>query len=281
VTSISDNPPNPLEQRGLPSCPEKIARLKQRGKPPCSGWLSLLLLLFFNSVYSQSTETDLKRSDPTKKFSVYVYGTYVSSSELQENPKSSDPIERDATIELDGGFGYGGEIIYDPGIYDLGIKLYLSLEFLKIDQRDLEMIFDNGAQRDEIQMRERFTLIPVELGVKWLLPVSGEEFKIYIGGGVGIYFGSRTRNMGNLESSTLDTKPGFSLNILSGIEYFFARNLSADFELKFREASFDAENKFSQNSIDINGTIYPITNPFYSRLIVDGVRLSLGIKYHF
>lgn len=238
-------------------------------------------MLFSVSVLAQSTETDLKRFDPTKKFAVYVYGTYISSSELLEKPKSSNPIERNAAIELDGGFGYGGEITYDPGIYDLGIKLYLSSEFLRIDQRDLEMVFDNGAQRDEVQMRERFILVPVELGVKWLLPVSGEEFKIYIGGGGGIYFGNRTRNVGNLESSTLDTKPGFSLNILSGIEYFFARNLSADFELKFREAFFDSENKFSQNSIDINGTVYPLTNPFYSRLIVDGVRLSLGVKYHF
>jgi len=240
-------------------------------------------LFLFPSVclYGQAEETDVNRFDPSKRFSIHIYGTYVSSSELQENPRSSDPIERDATIELDGGFGYGAEIIYDPGIYDLGIKLYLSSEFLKIDQRDLEMLFDNGAQRDKVKMREELILIPVELGVKWLLPVSGRDLKVYIGGGGGVYFGKRTRYLGSLESSMLEAKPGFSLNVLSGIEYFFARNLSGDAELKFREAFFDVESKFNESSIIINGTNYPISNPFYSRLIVDGVRISLGINYHF
>lgn len=233
------------------------------------------------SSFAQSPESDGNFFDPSRKFSVYLYGTYVSSSELQNDPKSSDPIERDATVELDGGYGYGAEIMYDPGIYNSGIRFFLSSEYLKVDQSDLEFILDNGSTQGKVRMREKFTMVPVEFGVKWNLPVTSDNLKIYIGGGGGVYFGNRTRNIADLQSTTVNTKPGFSLNILSGLEYFAARNLSADLELKFREASFDVESKFSENQINVNGTVYQLTNPFYSRIIVDGVRVSLGLKYHF
>ncbi|MGH2575494.1 MAG: hypothetical protein ACRDFC_07325, partial [Ignavibacteria bacterium] len=149
-------------------------------------------------IFPQSEESELKFFDPNKKFSLSFYGTYISSSELQNNPKSTNPIERDATLELDGGFGFGGEINYDPGIYNLGIKFYLSSEYLKVDQTDLEFVFDDGENQDKIRMREKFTFIPIEFGVKWNLPVSTENFKIYIGGGAGGYFGDRTREIGEL-----------------------------------------------------------------------------------
>ena len=124
-------------------------------------------------------------------------------------------------------------------------------------------------------------MIPLELGIKWLLPVSTDNFKLYIGGGGGIYFGDRTRTMQNLVSSNIEKTPGFSLNILSGIGYYIARNISVNFELKFREASFDIESKYNSNIININGTQYSITTPFYTRFNVDGVRISAGLKYQF
>lgn len=244
-------------------------------------FLLIVILLSLDKVFCQIPEDEKKFYDPNKKFSVYIYGTYVSSSELQDNPKSPDPIERDATVDLDGGYGYGGEFIYDPGIYNLGIKFYLSSEYLKVDQRDLEFILNNGETESKVRMREKFTFVPVEFGLKWNLPVGSDNLKIYIGGGCGAYFGKRTRIIADMQSSSINSKPGFSLNILSGIEYYMARNLSADLELKFREASFDSEDRFSQNQIEVNGTSYQLVNPFYSRIIIDGVRISLGFKYHF
>jgi opacity protein-like surface antigen len=240
-----------------------------------------LLFLYAIPSFSQTQDEGIKYFDASKKFSLYLYGTYVSASELQNDPKSSNPIERDATVDLDGGYGYGGEFMFDPGIYNLGIRFYLSSEYLKIDQTDLELVFNNGSTEAKVPMREKFTFIPVEFGVKWNLPVGSDNLKIYIGGGGGVYFGNRTRFLQDMQSTTLYKKPGFSLNILSGLEYFIARNLSADLELKFREASFDVESGFDRNQIEINGIQFQLTNPFYSRIIVDGVRVSLGFKYHF
>lgn len=240
-----------------------------------------LILLFSGCLSAQSQDDELKFNDPSKRFAVAVYGMYVSSSELQNNPRSTDPFEKNAMIELDGGFGYGAEVQYNPGLFNTDIILYVSSEYLKIDQRDLVLDFIDGANRYTVGMREEFYMVPVEAGIKWPLPVGTDNFGIYIGGGAGMYFGDRTRTVINLSSSTIKRIPGFSLNVLAGLEYFAARNLSANLELKFREAYFDVESKFGSNIITINGVQFQLTNPFYSRLLVDGVRISAGFKYHF
>jgi hypothetical protein len=223
----------------------------------------------------------VKFYDPGKRFSISLYGTYISSSQLLENPRSTNPFEKEAATELNSGYGYGAELNYSPPLFEPGLLFYLSAEYLKVNSDDLVLRLSDGVNKASVIVKEKFTLIPVELGIKWLLPVSTDNFKIYIGGGGGLYFGDRTRNMQNLVSTNITKTPGFSLNILSGLEYYVARNLSANFELKFREASFDVESKYNTDFINVNGTQYSITNPFYTRFNVDGVRISAGFKYQF
>jgi hypothetical protein len=83
--------------------------------------------------------------------------------------------------------------------------------------------------------------------------------------------------MSGIESVTNSTKPGYSLNVLSGIEYYIARNLSAVFEFKFREAYFEVESEFGSG----RNPIFGLPNPFNSRIVVNGTVLSLGLKYNF
>ena len=203
---------------------------------------------------------------------------------MQNHPRSADPIEREATINLNGGYGYGAELNYEPPLFDLGLVFYLSTEYFRSRTNELVMRLTNVENTAQVRINEDYSIIPVEAGIKWSLPVSTDNFKIYIGGGGGIYFGDRTRTMQDLTSYNIGKQAGFSLNILSGLEYYIARNLSANFELKFRdvlEASFEAESAFNKNVMIINGTQYGIESPFYTKFIVDGVRLSAGLKYQF
>jgi opacity protein-like surface antigen len=133
----------------------------------------------------------------------------------------------------------------------------------------------------DIGISEQFTVIPVEFGVKWNLPIGSDNWKIYIGGGGGVYFGKETRSILYLQSSQISSKPDFSLNILSGVDYYLDKNFSANLELKFREAAFDSESRFSSSTVTVNGSEFQLENPFYSRFIADGVRVSLGFKYYF
>ena len=246
-----------------------------------SGLIIILFGILQISVLFSQTKENTRYFDPAKRFSVSIYGTYVSSAEMQNHPRSADPIERDATINLNGGYGYGAELNYEPPLFDLGLVFYLSTEYFRSRTNELVMRLTNVENTAQVRINEDYSIIPVEAGIKWSLPVSTDNFKIYIGGGGGIYFGDRTRTMQDLTSYNIGKQAGFSLNILSGLEYYIARNLSANFELKFREASFEAESAFNKNVMIINGTQYGIESPFYTKFIVDGVRLSAGLKYQF
>jgi hypothetical protein len=248
----------------------------------CSCSSIVILLGIFNTIvlYPQTKEST-RYFDPAKRFSLSIFGTYISSAELQNNPRSTDPIERNATVDLDGGYGYGAELNYEPPLFDLGLTFYLSSEYFKSRTNELVMRLTNGENSIAVRINENYSIIPVEAGIKWFLPVSTDNFKIYIGGGGGIYFGDRTRTMLNIASYNVSKLAGFSLNILSGLEYYIARNLSANFELKFREASFETESAYNSSVISVNGIQYGIENPFYTKFIVDGVRLSAGLKYQF
>lgn len=230
---------------------------------------------YFLSAQQHADSKELPFFDKSKRFSLSIYATYVSSAELFDNISSSEAFLRDISVEIKGGYGYGGELTFNPEIYDLGILFYISSEFLKAKDNELvasKIINDTTILRG--RFTEEYTLIPVEAGLKWSLPVSTDRFKIFIGGGAGFYFGERTRTVGGVKTEKVSSSPGFSLNVLSGVEYFFARNLSVDFQLKFREGTFEAESRFAS-------PVPVFDNVIKSRIIVDGVRLSAGLRYNF
>lgn len=221
-------------------------------------------------------------TNPNKKFSFSFYGTYISSTQLQNNANATDPIERNTLLDLNGGFGYGGEFDYKPNLWNLDLTFYVSSEYFKMSESDLYLRFEQDTNVAKIQMTEQFSMIPLEIGAKWDLPVSSSVFKIYIGGGAGFYFGDRTRTLQyTLSSYTSYKKAGFSMNILTGMEYYLKQNLAANLEMKFREGYFDVESRFNTDYINVNGVNYLLDNPVYSRIIIDGVRVSLGLKYNF
>ncbi len=242
----------------------------------------LAMVLTVRLSYSQKKGSAFDPYDASKKFSLQVYGTYISSSALQNDPKSLDPIEMNNLVDLKGGYGYGVEFDYKPVLWNLDLTFYLSTEYFKLNENDLILQFQQDTSFYNVSMVENFYMIPIEFGAKWDLPVSTNSFKVYIGGGAGVYFGDKTRTLGGfLQTHTISTRPGFSVNILTGLQYYLERNLCADFELKFREGWFDVQSSYSVDNINVNGTTLSLDNPSYNRIIVDGVRLSLGLKYNF
>ena len=233
----------------------------------------VFLLLFVNYSRTQIKENENRFFDPSKKFTLVLYSTYVSSAEVQNNLNSSDQIERAVLTDLKGGFGFGFELDYKPSLFNLDLIYYISTDYLKLDQKDIVYQYYNGVNIITYKANDKFILIPAELGIKWPLPVSTDKFRIYIGGGAGLYLGNHTRNVDNLTSQKTRSKPGFSLNILAGLDYYLEKNIAAGIELKFREASFDTESKYNY--------ITTMPNQFATRLIVDGVRVSAGLKYNF
>lgn len=239
----------------------------------------LILSPYFLS--SQESKDKIIHYNNNSEFTLKVFAAYVSSAELHNNIKSNVSFIRDASIDLNGGYAYGGELTYNPAFSVFDVIFYLSAEYLKVRDDELLLRFQNDSAFNVVRFTEEYKLLPIEAGIKWYLPVGTERFKIFIGGGAGLYFGNRNRFVGPYFTSNLSKKAGYSMNVLAGLEYFLERNLSLDFEFKFREASFESIDRFNEDIIEINGNVYSMDNPLHSRLLIDGTRISIGLKYHF
>lgn len=244
----------------------------------------MLIVVSFTSFFfthSAKTQTNDEYVNRNQHLSLTFFGTRISSTELQNNISSGIEFIRDASIELKGSFGYGAELEFNPKLYDYGISFYFSVEYMKIFDDELAFRLQEDTLRTAVAMTEKFHMIPFEAGIKWKLPVNLDRFDVYIGGGAGIYTGSRQRVLGYLTSEKVSTKPGFSLNILTGVNFHFFQNIYLNFELKFREGYFESTDRFNSNVITVDGNDFNIENPFTSRLLASGVRISLGLKYNF
>lgn len=245
-------------------------------------FLFVLLSAFsFLNLYSQVKDSDFINYSRPKNFSIKAYGTYISSAAIQHNPFSSDPFFAGFETELDGAYGYGAELNFEPKFGDANLIFYISTEYYHLKQSNIPVRLESDTTIKTFRTTENITMYPIEGGVKWTLPVGFEKFKLYIGGGGGVYFGSRTQTIINLESKIIDKKPGFSINVLAGVDYQLTSSISIDTELKFREATFDVNSEYNTNGITIDGNTYRIETPFYSRVNVNGLRISAGLKFHF
>lgn len=220
-------------------------------------------------------------SSRIKDFSICLYATYVASAEIQYDITSSDLFGVNTFSELNGTYGYGGEFSYKLPFNDLDLALFVSTEYYHLIQNNIPFRFTMDTLRYTVSVTEDISMYPVEFGIKWDLPEFLENFTFYIGGGGGIYWGNRTRKLLNISTQIIQKKSGFSLNALAGVEYSAGRNFSLDFQLKFREPYFDIESTYNTNIININGSEFELKSPVTSRITVNGLRLSFGLKYNF
>ncbi len=211
--------------------------------------------------------------------SIMASVNYVSSASIQLNAFSSDPILRSMTEDLSGGYGYG--ISIRKTFFREDLSFGFSTEYLRIIDQSLTETFESPTFRVKARVKEDIWMLPVEFSGYFNLPKFTENLKIYLGGGVGMYFGDRKRTLLNLESKTIYRQASFSFLVLSGMEYNFTKKISGVFEMKFREGEFQVKSQFPFSAVNINGEIFPIQKNLNSKIFVDGLKLSLGVAYNF
>ncbi len=236
---------------------------------------ALLILLNVGSVNSQ----DISGVPMGSGFSIIPSFNYVSSATIQLNSLSDDIFERGFTEELSGGYGYGISIRKNLFRHDLSFGF--STEYTRIVDDQNTETFETDSSRVRIRVTEEITVIPIEFSGYFNIPDFLEELKIYLGAGVGVYFGDRVRKILNLSSKTISKDANFSFVVLSGLEYFFSKNFSGVFEIRFRQGEYRVKSEFPVSSINVNGINYPLEKNLNSRIFVDGLKLSFGVAYNF
>ena len=233
-------------------------------------WHALLVVLGFLGTFL----LDGARTQ-THQFSIAVKGSLTTGSQIFLNPNSPDEIKRAQFSSVKDIFGVGIEIRYRFPETDLAIAL--STDYLRGTESSSERVSGSSIQ---IPIEDGYRVIPVELTGYFLIPISGEQLGVYMGGGAGAYFGRRVYSKARLEAPTIDAGHGYGIHVLSGISYRFSNRFSLLAEMKFRDLQFDSVNQFP-----LAQTIYgPLlvtlpTQPFPSRVHTDGMIFQLSAAF--
>lgn len=211
-----------------------------------------------------------------KPFSIALKGSFTTASQLFPNPHSPDEVERAQFFSLKDIWGIGIELRYRFPETDLAIAL--SSDYLRATRSSAIRL--SGGQ--QIPVEDGYRVVPVELTGYFLIPLSGDPFGIYMGGGAGAYFGRRIYRLANVEAPALKHDVGFGIHVMSGVSYRFTDMVRAFVEMKFRDLQFTSVNQFTSPTIHYGSVVVPVsTQPFDSRVHTDGIIFQFGVVLAF
>jgi hypothetical protein len=225
--------------------------------------ITLVVMVFcFQPVQSQ-----------TPRLALAVNGSITTSSRLFYHPFDPDEVTRNQSLPLDGVWGIGIDVRRELG---WNIRLGLNVELLR---NEVEVKIP--VNQKKVITSDGYIAVPVELTGYFSIPFSSENFKMYMGGGVGMYFGERRYTYAGVESKITERSPGVGIHVLSGFEFVLSSVLALRTELKFRDVQFESTNVFPIDATYPPLTPLPEQTPFPSKISIDGIQFGAGIVYLF
>lgn len=192
--------------------------------------------------------------------------------EVLPDRASANPVLRAQTIPLDRGYGYGAELHYQ--FPSSSVAIGVSCDYST--STTTSTITPNGFQ--SVPVEDGFRALAAEITGYFFIPVGGQSFGLFMGGGGGGYWGERIYRVGGVEAPVVDTQPGYGIHVLGGARYRFADHLSVMFMMKFRDLQFESTNAFPTSRIVYrNAALNVGTIPFSARIEANSVLFSLGL----
>jgi len=231
--------------------------------------LSAIIIIFLLCGNSKVAAQDFR-------YSLSVFGSYTTSSKIFQHPNDANEVIRNQFLIMDNIFG--GGIDLRKNLPDLRIIIGLSIEYIHKAYEYKRADLQSAA----ISVKEGYSAFPLELSAYYKIPIGLNQVLFYIGGGGGLYFGTRQYEEAGVSSVVVSLKPSLGIHILCGIEYSLTSRFSLRSEWKFRDVQFKVANRFPQSMVTYNGYIESIQQELmYSRIHIDGMMLNLGIVLYF
>ncbi|MBI3193331.1 MAG: outer membrane beta-barrel protein [Ignavibacteriae bacterium] len=183
-------------------------------------------------------------------------------------------MTRNQSLPLNGVWGVGIDVRREIGVSN--IRLGVSAEVLWN-----EVAIEIPANQKKNITTDGYIALPVELSGYFSIPFSTESFKMYMGGGVGMYFGERRYTYAGIESKITERTPGFGIHVVSGFEFALSSNIALRTELKFRDVQFESTNVFPLDATFPASTPLPEQTPFPTKVSIDGILFGTGFVFHF
>ena len=235
----------------------------------------LLISLIQPYIHSQNNQINIIKDN----FNFTVSANYIASSTIQLNPFSSDLLERNLSEDIGGGYGIG--FSFKKRLYISDLFIGVSAQYTSINDQQNSQLLEADTNSFRVRVYESIWVLPVELSLLFNIPSFADNLRIYLGGGLGIYFGDHKRRIINFETRTIDKKPGVNIHVECGLQYYLSSDLSVILETKFRNPQLTINSEYSTNNVDINGITYYFNKNMKSKIYLDGINFNLGLNYSF
>ncbi len=211
----------------------------------------------------------------TGKIGIAVNAVYTTSAEIFLNPNSSNSEVRNKSFTL--------ENIWNPGL-DLRYRfsnefiLGLNIEYVRKTANAPNLTAFIGSQVFVFEVEDGLSVIPIELTAHYHFPFSTEDFKFMMGGGLGYYIGEFVRKFQDVDLEITQRKFALGLHVSASIDYIIIENLSARFEMKFRNPQYTVTSKYSKTEVMYQGNAIQLPeNAFDTKVDIDGLTFILGL----
>lgn len=207
------------------------------------------------------------------RFALSTNFSYTTESQIFLTPDAPNIFDRDKSFVLEDILSYSAELRYRFSEW-----LIMGLSFEQIEKKDKGR---NLTSREFI-VEDGYIVYPLELSAYYYLPFSTEDFKFFMGGGFGFYFGKRTRSFGTAEFNDVTSEIGYGILVNVGMDYMIFDFLSVRGEFLFRDPEIKVTSKYNSPSTVYNNREYSLqTGDINSKININGITFRIGAVYHF
>lgn len=211
----------------------------------------------------------------TGKIGIAVNAVYTTSADIFLNPNSSNSEVRNKSFTL--------ENIWNPGIdvryrFTNEFILGLNIEYVNKTANAKNLTAFIGNQVLVFEVEDGLSVIPIELTAHYYFPFSTEDFKFMMGGGLGYYIGEFVRKFQDVDLEITQRKFALGLHVSASMDYIIIENLSARFEMKFRNPQYTVTSKYSKTEVMYQGNVIQLPeNAFDTKVDIDGLTFIIGL----
>jgi hypothetical protein len=156
--------------------------------------------------------------------------------------------------------------------------LGLNIEYVRKTANAPNLTAFIGSQVFVFEVEDGLSVIPIELTAHYHFPFSTEDFKFMMGGGLGYYIGEFVRKFQDVDLEITQRKFALGLHVSASMDYIIIENLSARFEMKFRNPQYTVTSKYSKTQVMYQGNAIQLPeNAFDTKVDIDGLTFILGL----
>ncbi|MFA6233598.1 MAG: hypothetical protein WC824_05330 [Bacteroidota bacterium] len=231
-------------------------------------WLTLFTALLRGCLFFLlSAHAVSQRADN----SIAIYGSFNDDGQIFLYPQSPDPMLRQQTKSIGGAYGISAAWRYR--LFPT-VALDVRGEYVSLEEEQLDPV--------ATEFTHGFHVVLIQGSALFSLPFSSERFEMYVGGGVGVYGGSRVYSVAGIEAEHVSAAPAIGIHVLVGAEFLITAGFGVRFETLFRDPQMGVENRFPQSSVVSHGVTYHLqTETFRSNINLNGNVYSLGLCCYF